>query len=374
MFGASIAGIMNSTAQSDDEARKNVVWCFGSILGLLFVFDIGSALSTLYLVCQFHTNDNDENDYDYELFLTADNNNEEGNHPIGRCIQQAIKKGFRFHPICKLTADQPVSENDAYDNDDDDDSFGDLFLLSSLRCVVTVLLLMAGARYGRHSTKAPDSGDLPISEGDDANHPLENATSELEEPLLRDETSSADNNDNTNQLEDDQHHRQQQHHQHHGLCGCHKKTWITPTQAKNLVFATLFLTSSFYQVYAGLKVSTTSTTSNNSQSTLLIVLLCMTVLWINAQGFVFRTLLEELTREDGLFLPPEGTCLYTKKYSQTLLIDSCLLPSLTLFILTVHRHPLYYQDDRGLAMHWCDLCRQRITSSCYRCSLCDFDV
>jgi ABC-type multidrug transport system fused ATPase/permease subunit len=97
-----------------------------------------------------------------------------------------------------------------------------------------------------------------------------------------------------------------------------------------------------------LKVSTTNATSHHNHdpyNTLLIVLLCLTVLWINAQAFVFRTLLDELTREEGLFLPPE-----------------------------VHRHPMYFQDDRGLAMHWCDLCRKRISAGCYRCSLCDFDV
>ena len=76
--------------------------------------------------------------------------------------------------------------------------------------------------------------------------------------------------------------------------------------------------------------------------------MCLTVLWINAQAYVFRTLLSELTREEGLFLPP-----------------------------AVHRHPMFYESRRGMAMHWCDLCRQRIKpeeGGCYRCSLCDFDV
>lgn len=304
MFGASVAGIMNSTAQSDEEARQRVVWTFGSVLALLFLLDILGSFSTLYLVCQFNDDDT----------TTA-------------CVARSIHDGIHFHPISKLT---PSHERES------SSSFGDLFFLSLIRCIVTLLLLQIGIRYGRHSFKTgqvhEQQDDVSASNDDD-----------LQEPLLADE-----------QQQEGEEHTFSPEEQHQTCGGCNKLTsWWTPARAKNLVFALLFITSTLYQVYAGLKVSTTQIIANNNNNGsndaytyLTIVLLCLTVLWINAQAFVFRTLLEELTREEGLYLPPQ-----------------------------VHRHPMYYQNDRrGMAMHWCDLCRKRITGPCYRCSLCDFDV
>ena len=137
-----------------------------------------------------------------------------------------------------------------------------------------------------------------------------------------------------------------------GRCCNHGKSIKpSPEQTKNIVLLFLFAASTIFQVYAGLKVATLdhhnhSTTSHHHYETIITPLLCLTVLWINAEGYVFRTLLSELTREDGLFLPPQ-----------------------------VHRHPMYLENGRGLAVHWCDLCRQRIQGTgCFRCSLCDFDV
>jgi ABC-type multidrug transport system fused ATPase/permease subunit len=332
MFGASVAGIMNSTAQSDDEARRRVVWTFGSVLTLLFLLDVAGSFATLYLVCRY---DDDEEDHHHR--------------PMAQCLARSIRQGIQFHPISKF-----APQNDDNDNDNADDSFGDLFILSLIRCVLTVLLLQIGVRYGRHSkhttptAAAAAAAAADITTPSNSNTNIEGNGNELEEPLLpsdEDRDPSSSSSSSTAEVG------------HSTRCGCcttsnshtQRRSWMTPARAKNLVFAILFLTSTLYQVYAGLKVSTTNATSRHNHdhhfNTLLIVLLCLTVLWINAQAVVFRTLLEELTREEGLFLPPE-----------------------------VHRHPMYYQDNRGLAMHWCDLCSKRISGGCYRCSLCDFDV
>jgi len=169
----------------------------------------------------------------------------------------------------------------------------------------------------------------------------------------------------------------------------------TPKRSKSFILLLVFVSCTIYQFYAGLRVATmeTGTHSNHGdgggdsshnhdwKSTLKIVLLCATVLWINAEAYILRVLIVELTRrEEGLlFLPPE-----------------------------VHRHPLYLETDhRSIAMHWCDLCQQRISAPtattvcqpatsgrgsnnsansnnrkeddkekgwCYRCALCDFDI
>ena len=127
---------------------------------------------------------------------------------------------------------------------------------------------------------------------------------------------------------------------------------------QNLILISLFVTCTFYQVYAGLRIATLKLNNNsqnppnnnnnhdnhdndnNNESSslsiwghdIMILLLCLTILWINAQAYVFRTLLLELTRQDGLFvLPPE-----------------------------IHRHPVFWETGRGLAVHHCDLCDTRI--------------
>mmetsp|Transcript_8853 Transcript_8853/g.11535 ORF Transcript_8853/g.11535 Transcript_8853/m.11535 type:complete len:924 (-) Transcript_8853:1361-4132(-) len=106
----------------------------------------------------------------------------------------------------------------------------------------------------------------------------------------------------------------------------------------------IFVVSSAYQVYAGVKVSFFEW---NSEETLEVVMMCISVLWINLEAFFARTLIEELTREQGLYLSD------------------------------VHRHPLF--KDTGLNMHRCDLCKEKIFRRSergvgWRCRLCDFDV
>jgi len=302
MFGASVAGILNSTAESDSEARRRVVRLFGSLLAALFILDIGCAFATLYLVCT--------EDDEHEM-STAE------------CLKESIAKGIYLHPVSK------ISHHDTTEN------FGDLFLLSIVRCIVTLILLKLGIRYGRpvSTSVVEDQSQSQEASVSDQNN--------LQEPLLageegdfEDENSAQEENVATSER----------------CIPCNKFQWLSPSRGKNLVFATLFLTSTIYQVYAGLKVSTTTTAPHhNFEHSVTILLLCLTVLWINAQAFVFRTLLAELTREDALYLPPE-----------------------------VHRHPMYFQAGGGqLSMHWCDLCRQRIKpeeKGVYRCSLCDFDV
>jgi hypothetical protein len=211
------------------------------------------------------------------------------------------------------------------------DGLGDLFMLAIFRCVVTTMLLLGGVRHGQRPK--------PVnSEGTDEGIASSSIEEELAEPLLPEEASPELE---APSQEDDSERRQN--------C-CHKKSSysLQPPQIKNLVLVFLFVTSTFYQVYAGLRVATFDHATEASTP-----LLCLTVFWINAQAYVFRTLLSEMTREDGIFLPTE-----------------------------VHRHPVYFENGRGLAIHWCDLCRQRIGgegqggsgSACYRCSLCDFDV
>jgi len=136
----------------------------------------------------------------------------------------------------------------------------------------------------------------------------------------------------------------------HGKCCSGRRLTVSAAVVKNASLIVLFVTSAVYQIYAGLKVSTFP---SDQSTTLLVTLMCLSVLWINVAAQLFRTILLELTRNDGMFLSPE-----------------------------IHRHPVFFEDSKGVALHWCDLCRQRIgpdtngagRSGCYRCSLCDFDI
>lgn len=112
---------------------------------------------------------------------------------------------------------------------------------------------------------------------------------------------------------------------------------------KHLFLSLLFTVSTGIQVYTGIKTLDFNYTRNDPKisKNILIFLVCISVLWINLEAWVLRELVNELTRDHGLYLK------------------------------TVHRHALFFDD--GVASHWCDLCRQR-TNKAWRCKLCDFDA
>lgn len=90
-------------------------------------------------------------------------------------------------------------------------------------------------------------------------------------------------------------------------CGC--RCLFDPAAAKNASLIALFCACTVFQVYAGIKVSYYEPHHRHQQESfllslyLLAPLMCLTVLWINASAYFFRTLLWEMKREDGLFLP-----------------------------------------------------------------------
>jgi hypothetical protein len=394
-----MAGLVNANAQSDAQARRRVLRLFGSILTLLYVLDMGSAGAVLYLECRMNNSSagsSGSTHHDARLdamnliaqgeavafadrsLWSVEDNNSNNKTAVLQCLSNSILRGFSKRS-----------------NENGGGQLGDLFLLALLRCVLTTLLLVGGIRYGQQrrprpspterepegadtdaallaaglsctvigsstatntnssSSASSDSGDiidddvaaaaattalLVDESAQQTSAATSTVTDELTEPLLNPpETASVEDTPPT----------------------LPRKRWcMQPAQVKTLVLLLLFVTSTVYQVYAGLRVAmldhhqhgNDNDNSNISWDMIITPLLCLTVLWINAQGYVFRTLLAEMTREEGLFLPP-----------------------------TIHRHPLYLEDGRGLAVHWCDLCRTRIgtnntSNSCYRCSLCDFDI
>jgi ABC-type multidrug transport system fused ATPase/permease subunit len=302
--GASLSSVINADALSDEEARQNVTKFFGSLLALLLVVDVVCAFLVVWMQC-------------------GESNNHDSS--MGSCIATSIfKEGFRFHPI--------VTPHDS----EADYSLGDLFNIAIFRCCMTSLLLFYGLKYGTDSS-AGDGDEMIEQEEEPTTTTDTNTDSDaLTEPLLNggeifedEPPSSTTTTTNTT-----------------------KKRRLTPAQTKTAVQITMFITSTLYQVYAGLKVATMEHDHNDAKT----LLLCLSVLWINAQAYVFGTLIKELTRENGLFLPPE-----------------------------VHRHPLYLEpnSNRSMSLHWCDLCHRRMSQAnggdgdnhgCFRCPLCDFDI
>ena len=114
---------------------------------------------------------------------------------------------------------------------------------------------------------------------------------------------------------------------------------------KHASMAVLFVASTFFQLYVGLKVSVYELPGKSGQGrhTLEAVFLCISVLWVNLEVFALRTLVMERTRARGLFLKD------------------------------VHPHPLFL--NRNVHLHWCDVCSTRIRDGhAWRCKLCDFDM
>ena len=276
---ATLAGVLTATAENDAQARHKIQRTFGAALLAVILIDIACAFALVVVDC-----------------------GTEGESSRGRsaCVLHELRVGFTFRVVSG--------------------GVGDLLLLAVMRGVFTLLLLWLGVHFCRPSTP------------EDA----ESTRTELEEPLLPNEDSASPTDTSATQEDEDTSN------------GTHwwMRYWSTGKNRKEVIknasLGLLFVGCTFFQVYAGLKVSLYPA---NDGSLVSKVLMCLTILWVNAAASLFRTILAELTREDGVFLP------------------------------SVHRHPLFFEANRGLSMHWCDICSQRIKSGgCYRCSLCDFDV
>ena len=363
--GTTVAGLVNSSAQSDEEARRRVKFFFGSILAALFLVDVGCAFIVVYIQCKSGDGSasNIETDagvtvVNSHVLLSAESSSSSAVQLGGgggvlllegdtaECVSRAIGGDFlSFRPI--------PSGHDQHERD----YLGDLFVSALYRCVLMSLLLVAGVRFGRHR-HSHSSDDARESEAaDSGNEESNNATqndsheNDLAEPLLNSASiPDAESESDVDEMVASSVERQAPPGDNNACSSCSSCSScrvhsISPSFAKNIVLVTLFALSASFQVYAGLKVATYPT-----EQTIVacIPLMCLTILWINAEAYVFRTILTELTREKGLFLPPE-----------------------------VHRHPMFLEQSRSMAFHWCDLCRQRIKADdggVYRCSLCDFDV
>ena len=108
---------------------------------------------------------------------------------------------------------------------------------------------------------------------------------------------------------------------------------------KVLVLTLLFVASVASQVYVGIKCLDFK--FNGRFRDVQAVLMCLSVVFVNLEVWLVRTIVEESTRDDGLYLPH------------------------------MHSHPLFF--DNSLARHWCDLCSQPVYKA-WRCKLCDFDA
>jgi ABC-type multidrug transport system fused ATPase/permease subunit len=373
MNGASITGLVNAEARTEEEIKRNVRWVFGGLLAFVWLVDLSSSFVVVWLSCGGRSNGNNGND----------NEPDDDSRSKLTCV---VSSAFR------------------HGNDDDgDDKLGDFWLLALIRCFTNALLLLAGVRFGKEGfpqqRESPDedepSGDEGLTEpllgaghpdddDDDAGATSMDPTPDAaiaaadesaveaqgrpERPDAEAEDESDENGNADAEVNDRPWWNKI------GLKG--DVFWI-PKRTRTIILLLVFLSCTVYQVYAGLRVATMKTGHNQNPDNSLhgwlgalrTLLVCLTVLWINAEAYIIRVLVLELTRkEEGLlFLPPE-----------------------------VHRHPLYLETDRrSMALHWCDLCQQRISAKttatctvasdgnnkkaskegwCYRCALCDFDI
>eukprot|EP00039_Didymoeca_costata_P007517 m.100707 g.100707 ORF g.100707 m.100707 type:complete len:916 (-) comp13720_c0_seq5:44-2791(-) len=114
---------------------------------------------------------------------------------------------------------------------------------------------------------------------------------------------------------------------------CH----ISPIVRKRLCVAVFFFMLTSAQAYVGVKC----VIFEFGDSTILAVLMCSSVLWINAELYLAKTLIDALTSEPGHL------------------------------IKDLHVHPLHFVPK--LPLHTCDACSNKIRTAAYRCKICDFD-
>lgn len=401
MNGASLIGVVNADARSDQEIRANVRRFFGGFLALVFLMDIGSAMAVVWMSCGTTESSAGEpgapsafavfGSEFAERRTTATFSSPATREEQLRCSVRSIGFSEAFRNVFgHHNHDHDHHTDDGHS--DDADNMGDFVVLSLIRCATTLILLWAGVRFGRKKKverRRPTNTTRNNNTNSDA----------LTEPLLSaghpDGASDAPCSDSSRNNDDETTETA-------GLAtsastaSSSSSTPTTPTATttakwwspilqrlpggrpetiRALVLFLIFASCTVYQLFAGLRVATMEHGHHGFGETLGIVLLCGSVLWINAEAYIVRVLVIELTRvEDNLlFLPPE-----------------------------IHRHPLYLEtDSRSMTAHWCDLCSQRIVprttvsttrcvpvngnsnsninsnttvGHCYRCSLCDFDI
>ncbi|KAG7365875.1 efflux ABC transporter permease/ATP-binding protein [Nitzschia inconspicua] len=345
MNGASLAGMINADARSEEQAKKRVKRVFGSMLAVLLLLDVGSSIAVVAMSCWMNGNTNSNNtsvDLESNVLGTLGGT-------MWNCVLHAVWKGWNPFALRGHS-----------------DHMGDFVVMAMVRCCITVLLLVVGVQFGQsHPFCQP------------ASPPSSNRTSTTTSLVSSCDTSSSDELTEPLLLNGDQPTTVQNDHQPDAPAPAPSETkppFWTAKRTKSLVLSLVFVTSTLYQVHAGLRVATmddpdeyddpeTHQHHHHHETVHLLqtILLCLTILWINAEAYVTRVMIVDLTRSNKglLFLPPE-----------------------------VHRHPLYLEtNNRSLAVHWCDLCKQRIqtnnddgngnsssTPSCYRCALCDFDI
>ncbi|KAL3916741.1 MAG: hypothetical protein SGILL_005040 [Bacillariaceae sp.] len=331
MNGASLSGMINANASSEVEAKSKVKRVFGSLLGLLMVLDIASSVIIVGMACWMSENTT-ENDGDAESIATSFS-------ALRSCVLNSMLHGW--NPFSKHA---------------EQNHLGDFILMAVLRCVFFLVLLFVGVQFGTERYGTPAT----YQQQHNSHTPTPAPDSDLTEPLLTSEENG--------EAEESPHPS--------GVSTASspppvKSLFWTAKRVKTMSLLFVFVMSTLFQIHAGLRVATMEDANRHENDAahqhydtvhlVQIILLCMTILWINAEAYATRVLIVDLTRttEGLLFLPPE-----------------------------VHRHPLYLEtNNRNLAVHWCDLCQQRIqnnntsnrsgsnsTPSCYRCALCDFDI
>lgn len=68
--------------------------------------------------------------------------------------------------------------------------------------------------------------------------------------------------------------------------------------AKYLFMSSIFVFSCAYQIYAGIKVSNYEW---KHEETMEILSICISVFWINIMAYLYRSLIEDETAEEGLY-------------------------------------------------------------------------
>ena len=113
-------------------------------------------------------------------------------------------------------------------------------------------------------------------------------------------------------------------------------------QRKNFLIAAVFIASTASQCYVGIKcISFVGVWPQHPQAmTVQGVLMGLSVVFINAEAWLVKRLVNALTKEQGFDVPE------------------------------FHPHPLYFADT---LLHHCDMCRAK-TKQSYRCQVYDFDV
>lgn len=298
-YQVSLINALNSTSKTEEEARRRTFNLLTLLMLFFHLLDILTAFANLYYSCSFLVDDSKV------LQVTS----------ISKCMKDDLSMGL-----------DTLNESSS-DKLGGHDNVSDLLVMSLVRLLVNPLVIGVALKFGGFRSddmkEEEDSLSTPLLNVNDRESSITDTISSSSSPLSSPPTTESTSYAKRKQI---------------ALLASSdsNKQKLRAKFIRGVCLTLFFISSTVFQLYNGLKVSTfdfqgeveeeekeivvVTSSSSGEKLSFQPPLMCISILYINVLVYLGRTLILEFTRDEGLFLPE------------------------------VHRHPIFWKTE--VALHW----------------------